>query len=44
MKNLNSNLTTDIFSEFALSNEDMIYIRGGENDQVVKPIQPPVVI
>jgi hypothetical protein len=44
MKTLNSKLTKDIFTEFALSNEEMIYVRGGEADPIIKPIIPPVVI
>jgi hypothetical protein len=44
MKTLNSNLTKDIFTEFALSNEEMICVRGGENDPIIKPAVPPVVI
>jgi hypothetical protein len=44
MKTLNSKLTKDIFTEFALSNEEMISIRGGENDPIIKPSMPPIVI
>jgi hypothetical protein len=44
MKTLNSKLTKDIFTEFALSNEEMIYVRGGEADPIIKSIIPPVVI
>jgi len=35
-------MTKDIFTEFALSNEEMIYVRGGEGDPIVKTILPPV--
>jgi hypothetical protein len=42
MKTLNSKLTNDIFTEFALSNEEMIFVRGGEGE--VKSIIPPVVL
>lgn len=42
MKTLNSKLTNDIFTEFALSNEEMIFVRGGEGE--VKSNMPPVVI
>ena len=44
MKTLNFELTKDIFNEFALSNEEMIYVRGGESDPVVLPPQPPIKI
>ena len=44
MKTLNSKLTKDIFNEFALSNEEMIYVRGGEGDPIVKTSIPPVII
>lgn len=42
MKTLNSKLTD--LSEFALTNEEMINVRGGENDPIVKPVIPPIVI
>jgi len=42
METLNSKLTG--LSEFALTIEEMINIRGGESDTVVKPIIPPVII
>ena len=44
MKTLNSNLTKDILTAFALSNEEMIYVRGGDSDGVVKTVMPPIVI
>jgi hypothetical protein len=44
MKTLNSKLTKDIFTEFALSIEEMISVRGGENDPIIKSTVPPVVI
>jgi len=44
MKTLNFQLTTDIFNEFALSNEEMIYVRGGEGDPIVKTVPPPIII
>ena len=44
MKTLNSNLTKDIFTEFALSNEEMIYVRGGDSDGVIKTVMPPIII
>ncbi|MEI8225389.1 MAG: hypothetical protein WCG82_05625 [Bacteroidota bacterium] len=42
MKTLNFELTKDIFNEFALSNEEMIYVRGGELDPVAIPTPPPI--
>jgi hypothetical protein len=46
MKTLNSKLTNEIFAEFTLSNEEMIYVRGGEsdNDPIIKTTVPPVII
>jgi len=48
MKTLNFQLTTDIFNEFALSNEEMIYVRGGgsveESDPIIKTVPPPIII
>jgi hypothetical protein len=44
MKNLNSKPTIDIFSEFALSNIEMSFVRGGEDDPIIKPTVPPVII
>jgi hypothetical protein len=45
-----SNLTTstektskNIFTDYAISNEEMINIRGGEGDVIVKPSTPPIV-
>jgi hypothetical protein len=43
MKTLNFELTKDIFDQFALSNEEMIYVRGGDEGEV-KPTPPPVKI
>jgi hypothetical protein len=42
MKTLNSKLTN--LAEFVLTNEEMINVRGGENDPIVKPNLPPIVI
>jgi len=42
MKTLNFELTSDIFNEFALSNEEMTYVRGGESEPVILPPSPPV--
>jgi hypothetical protein len=44
MKTLNSKLAKDIFTEFALSIEEMISVRGGENDPIVKSTVPPVIL
>jgi hypothetical protein len=44
MKTLNSQMKNDILTEFALSNEEMINVRGGEGDPIIKPIIPPVII
>jgi hypothetical protein len=44
MKTLNSKLTKDIFTVFQLSNEEMICIRGGENDPIIKSAVPPIII
>jgi len=44
MKTLNFELSKDIFNEFALTNEEMIYVRGGEGDPVSLPTLPPVKI
>ncbi len=44
MKTLNFNLTEDIFNEFALTNEEMICVRGGEGDPIALPTNPPIKI
>jgi hypothetical protein len=44
MKTLNSLVTIDIFNTFALSNEEMINIRGGEGDPIVMGTLPPIVL
>ena len=44
MKTLNFELAKDIFDEFALSNEEMIYVRGGDADPIIRPGEPPVKI
>ena len=47
MKTENSKMAIDNFNEFALSNEEMINIRGGkcsEGDVIVKVIKPPIII
>jgi hypothetical protein len=42
----NNNLKTgkDIFKEFALTNEEMINVRGGESDPIIRPSDPPIKI
>jgi hypothetical protein len=44
MKTQNSIVTIDIFNTFALSNEEMINIRGGEGDPIIMGTLPPIVI
>ena len=44
MKALNFDLTKDIFDEFALSNEEMISVRGGDLDPTPLPPPPPIKI
>ncbi len=44
MKTLNFDLTKSIFDEFALSNEEMINVRGGEIDPIPMPNPPPIKI
>jgi hypothetical protein len=44
MKTLNFVMTKSIFDEFALSNEEMINVRGGGLEPTPTPTQPPVKI
>ncbi len=46
MKTLKPELTKDTFNEFLLSNEEMIYVRGGEaeGEPVAKPTLPPIIL
>ena len=44
MKAKNPVVTIEIFNVYALTNEEMIYIRGGEGDPVIFGTVPPVVI
>jgi hypothetical protein len=44
MKTLNLELTIDIFNDFQLSNEEMICVRGGESDPIIKTTTPPIKI
>ena len=42
MKTNNLETIQDMFNEFALSNEEMINVRGGESDPIIKTTMPPV--
>jgi len=44
MKILNFELAKVVLNEFALSNEEMIYVRGGEGDPIALPTPPPIKI
>lgn len=44
MKDLNIRQTLDIFKNFTLSSEEMISVRGGESDPIIKTTPPPVKI
>ena len=44
MKTLNFELTKGMFDEFALTNDEMITVRGGEIDPTPSPSIPPVKI
>lgn len=44
MKTMNLSSDNNIFSTFAITNEEMLNVRGGENDPIVKPAIPPIVI
>ena len=44
MKTLNFVLTKGIFDEFALTNDEMINVRGGEIEPTPMPSLPPVKI
>jgi hypothetical protein len=44
MKNATTNQTPDIFKMYTLSIEEMISVRGGELDPVIKTTTPPVKI
>jgi hypothetical protein len=44
MKTLNFDLTKSIFDEFALSNEEMINVRGGQIEPTPLPSNPPIKI
>jgi hypothetical protein len=42
MKTLNLELAFDFLNEFALTNEEMINVRGGESDPIIMPQMPPI--
>ncbi|MFN8209367.1 MAG: hypothetical protein U0T33_00170 [Bacteroidales bacterium] len=45
MKTKTNETSFDIFAAFALSNEEMITVRGGGNDDIpVNPTTPPIKI
>lgn len=44
MKTLNILQTSNVLTDFVLSNEEMINVRGGEGDPIVKPAIPPIII
>lgn len=44
MKTLNIKSNKNILTDFALTNEEMTNVRGGENDPVIKPIPPPIIL
>jgi len=44
MKTLNPEFSIELLTEFVLSVEEMIFVRGGEGDPVNPPVIPPVKI
>ena len=44
MKALNFDVTNEIFNEFALTNDEMINVRGGDIDPQPTPVVPPIKI
>ena len=44
MKTLNFESTKNIFNDFILSNDEMIYVRGGKDEGDVLPPEPPIKI
>lgn len=46
MKTLNFEITNEMLKEFALTNEEMITVRGGEDDSEPRtlPTRPPIII
>lgn len=44
MKTMTFELANEIFNGFELLNEEMMKVRGGDNEPIVKPSLPPVLI
>ena len=44
MKTKNNETSFDIFASYALTNEEMISVRGGEGEPDVHPSNPPIKI
>lgn len=44
MKTLNNEPANVNLSEFALTNEEMICVRGGDGDPIINPPEPPIKI
>jgi len=44
MKTLTLDLTIDFLKDFALTSEEMINVRGGEGEPILRPNEPPVKI
>ncbi len=44
MKTLNFEFTEDLLNEFALTNDEMICVRGGEGEPASLPSIPPIKI
>lgn len=44
MKNNISDTAFDLFTAYSVTNEEMLCVRGGEEDPVPKPNIPPIII
>jgi hypothetical protein len=44
MKTLTTKPKTRSFADFILTNEEMIMVRGGEGDPIIKTTIPPIII
>jgi hypothetical protein len=44
MKTKNNETSFDIFAVYALTNEEMTSVRGGESDPIIQPTAPPIKI
>lgn len=44
MKELNSILRLENLTEYSLTSEEMMNVRGGENDPIIKPVPPPIIL